>query len=288
MITISIDQFCAQLPHLQNISVLKAGGQKAVYSAEHSKHGDVVLKIVLQGGNDPRIIREIEIVKNHAFPNVPSIHETGTVSFNDSSFIYICEQRVKGTDLRAFLDANGKASLPIALSFLESMLNTVAMLEGKGIVHRDIKPDNILYDDNGNYWLIDFGIARDIGNVSLTATSANFGPHTAGYAAPEQYRNLKRLVDSRSDLFSIGVVAYEMVHGFNPFTKGANSIIDVYLKTESFAEDPLAIPGDENNELSGFIKTLMQKNHTYRPPTAAMALSWFTEIASSLNKEGVQ
>ncbi len=285
MIKVSIDKLRSQLPHLQNISELKTGGQKAVYSAVHRDHGNVVLKIVLQDGDSPRILREIEIVKNNVFPNVPLIHEVGAVRLSDNAFLYICEQRVTGTDLRTVLDKNGKLQLPVILKFLDSMINTVVKLEEQGVVHRDIKPDNILCDDQGNYWLIDFGIARDLKNVSLTATSAHFGPHTAGYAAPEQYRNLKRLVDSRSDLFSIGVVAYEMVHGFNPFTKGANSIIDVYMKTESLTEDPLAIPGDENNELSGFIQTLMQKNHTYRPPSAAMALSWFTEIANTLKQE---
>lgn len=285
MTRISVDQLNAQLPHLQNVTELKIGGQKAVYSAVHSVHGNVVLKIMLRDGDGPRIMREIEIVKNYAFPNVPSIHEVGTVHFNEGLFIYICEQRVMGTDLRALLGEKGKFPLSEVLSFLGSMLYTVARLEEKCVVHRDIKPENILKDDAGKYWLVDFGIARDINKISLTATSANFGPHTAGYAAPEQYRNHKRLIDSRSDLFSIGVVAYEMLHGFNPFTKDANSIIDVYMKTESLMEDPLAILGDKNNDLAGFIQTLMQKNNTYRPPTAAMALSWFSEISNSLNTE---
>ena len=285
MIPVSTDQINAQLPWLQNVSELKTGGQKAVYKAVHCDHGNVVLKIVLRDGNDPRILREIEIVKTNSLPNVPLIYDVGTVAFNGSSFIYICERRVTGSDLRTVLDTNDKLSLPAVLAFLGSMLNTVVKLEEQGIVHRDIKPDNILYDEQGNYWLIDFGIARDTKNVSLTATNANFGPHSAGYASPEQYRNMKRQIDSRADLFSIGVVAYEMLHGFNPFIKGANSIIDVYLNTESFTEDPSVIPGDINNELSGFINTLMKKNHTFRPPSAAIALSWFTEIANKLNLE---
>ncbi len=283
MTKVPVDQLYAQFPKLQNIHELKTGGQKAVFDAVHTDYGKVVLKIVLQGGNDPRILREIKIVQSNSFPNVPLIYEVGTVLFNGNSFIYICEQRVTGTDLRDVLNTNGKLPLPVVLKFLGSMLNTVVKLEEQGIIHRDIKPDNVLCDDQGNYWLIDFGIARNIKEVSLTATSANFGPHTAGYAAPEQYRNLKRLIDSRADLFSIGVVCYEMLHGFNPFTQNVNSIIDIYMKTESVIEDSLAIPGDKNNDLSGFIQTLMQKNHTYRPPSAKMALSWFTEVTATLS-----
>lgn len=285
MINISIEQLQKQFPQLENITKLKVGGQKAVYDAVNAEHGNIVLKIVLHDGNDPRILREIELVKNNSFPNVPSIYKVGTIGFNNSSFIYIFEQRITGTDLRAVLDTNGKLSLIVVLKFLDNMLNTVVKLEERGVVHRDIKPDNILCDAQENYWLIDFGIARDLKNISLTATSANFGPHTAGYAAPEQYRNLKRLIDSRTDMFSIGVVAYEMLHGFNPFIKGANSILDVYMKTESFSEDPLAITGDKNNELAGFIQTLMQKNHTFRPPTAKMALAWFKEVVKTISEE---
>ena len=285
MTVVSNEQLKTKFPQLNDIRELKTGGQKVVYEAILNKYGNVVLKIVNHDGKDDRVLREIEIVKRNAFPNVPSIYEVGNIVFDEGSFIYICGQRITGTDLRDILDTREQLPLTEALAFMSSMLNTVTKLEEQGIVHRDIKPDNVLYDDQGNYWLIDFGIARDTRDVSLTATSANFGPHTPGYAAPEQYRNLKRQIDSRADLFSIGVVAYEMLHGFNPFTKDAGNIIDVYMKTESLTEDPLAIPGDSNNELSGFIQTLMQKSHTYRPPTASMALFWFSEIANSLDQE---
>lgn len=279
---ITIEQLKNQFPQLENITELKTGGQKIVYGAEHKKYGNIVLKIVLQSGDNPRVLREIKLIKGNLFPNVPSIYDVGTVSFNNNSYIYIFEQRITGADLRTILNEEDQIPLTCVLKFINSMLTTVVKLEEQNIVHRDIKPDNILRDDLGEFWLIDFGIARDLKSKSLTATNANFGPHTAGYAAPEQFRNLKRLVDSRSDLFSIGVVAYEMVHGFNPFTKDANSMIDVYVRTESLIEDALAIPGDEHKELAGFIQTLMQKSHTFRPPTAKFALSWFTEVMKAL------
>ena len=274
-------------PKLSNIRELKAGGQKAVYQAYNEDFRDVVLKTVIREGTDPRIQREIDIVRNNAFPNVPSIYESGEFESGNRSFVYIIEQRVSGTDLRTELQGQSEVSLSSVLTFMGSLLNTLARLEEQNIVHRDIKPDNILHDADDNYWLIDFGIARDLDGTSLTATEANFGPHTAGYAAPEQFRNLKRQIDSRADLFSLGVVAYEMLHGENPFIAGANHVIDVYVKSESFTEDPLNIDGDVNSELSGFIQTLMQKNYTYRPPTAKIALSWFEEVAEEL-KGGMQ
>jgi len=284
MVQISIEQIKPKFSQLNHIEELKTGGQKAVYKANHSEFGDIVLKIVTHDGNDPRILREIELIQKHSFPNVPQIYESGTIEFEGISYIYIYEQLVTGSDLRTTMELKEKFSLSEVLTFLHALLETVVALETKNIVHRDIKPDNILFDNQNKYWLIDFGIARDLNDVSLTATSANFGPHTAGYAPPEQYRNFKRLIDSRADLFSIGVVAYEMLHGFNPFTQDANSVIDVYLKTETLTENPLVIPGDTNNELSAFIQTLMQKNHTYRPPSAAMAFTWFSEIYNNLSR----
>jgi len=284
MVQISIEQIKSEFLSLNSIKELKTGGQKAVYKAKHSEFDDIVLKIVTHNGNDPRILREIEIIQENFFPNVPQLYESGTIELEENSYIYIYEQLVSGSDLRTVMELKEKFSLSEVLTFLHSLLETVVALETKSIVHRDIKPDNILFDNQNKYWLIDFGIARDLNDVSLTATSANFGPHSAGYAPPEQYRNFKRLIDSRADLFSIGVVAYEMLHGFNPFTQGANSVIDVYLKTETLIENPLAIPGDTNNELSAFIQTLMQKNHTYRPPSAAMAFTWFSEIYNNLSK----
>jgi serine/threonine-protein kinase len=273
------------LPHLTNIQELKTGGQKTVYNVGSRNFGDVVLKVVLNDGDDKRVLREIDIVKNNSFPNVPIIYEFGTFAFDDKAFIYIFEQKISGTDLRTKLEIEGKLPLFAVLNFMDNLLSTAVELEKSQIVHRDIKPENILHDEQDKYWLIDFGIARDINNLSLTATSANFGPHTAGYAPPEQYRNLKRQIDSRTDLFSIGVVAYEMLHGFNPFTRDASNIIDVYMKTETLTEDSLKIPEDSNGELSGFIQTLMQRNHTFRPPTAAMALAWFREVATTLKGE---
>ena len=284
MVQISIEQIKSKFSSLNSIEELKTGGQKAVYKVDHSDFGDIVLKIVTHDGNDPRILREIELIQKHSFPNVPQIYESGTIKFEGNSYIYIYEQLLTGSDLRTTMELKEKFSLSEVLTFLNSLLETVVALETKNIVHRDIKPDNILFDNQNKYWLIDFGIARDLNDMSLTATSANFGPNTAGYAPPEQYRNFKRLIDSRADLFSIGVVAYEMLYGFNPFTQGANSVIDVYLKTETLTENPLAIPGDTNNELSAFIQTLMQKNHTYRPPSAAMAFTWFSEIYNNLSK----
>lgn len=225
MLMTSLQDIAKHFPQLCSIEEIKIGGQKCVYSAVHAEYGDIALKIVLNHENDDRILREIKIIKNNSFPNVPAIYKCGDVNFDGKTYIYIYEQKISGTDLREIIQSGDKFPFIEVIQLLDNLLETVVKLEKQSIVHRDIKPDNILRDEDGKFWLIDFGIARDLKDVSLTATGANFGPHTAGYAAPEQFRNLKRQIDSRTDLFSIGLVAYELLHGVNPFVSGAHSFI---------------------------------------------------------------
>jgi len=278
-------KIAARFPTLSDLCELKKGGQKVVYSAKHTQHGAVVLKVIPDTGANNRVLREIEIVRQHRFPNVPEVHDACVVEAGNQKYLCIIEQRIDGADLRTLLTLQGRLRLADVLRCMDTILATVTELEKASIVHRDIKPDNILLDRQGHFWLIDFGIARDILNVSLTATSDHFGPYTAGYAPPEQFQNMKRLIDSRTDLFSIGVTAYELLHGKNPFHANANSVIDVLMKTATVTEDPLTIAGDDSGELSAFIRTLMQKNPSFRPPSAAVALTWFREIVKTVHVE---
>ncbi|KXK65439.1 serine/threonine-protein kinase [Christensenella minuta] len=189
---------------------LARGGQKQVYKAESSKYGNVVVKLYFNVG-DPRSEREIDIGLNKNFNNVPKIFETGYLEIEGEKTLYIVEQRVNGELLRAKIQRNDYLNLKEAVIFLEQGLTFIEQLEKENIVHRDIKPENIIVDNNGIVYFLDFGIARVLGQPSLTQTEAMFGPHTPGYAAPEQFNNLKSNIDSRTDLFSIGVVTYECI-----------------------------------------------------------------------------
>lgn len=137
-------------------------------------------------------------------------------------------------------------------------------------------------DNNNCFWLLDFGIARHLDLTSITATEEHFGPHTLGYAAPEQYRNLKPQIDSRADLFSLGVVAYEAISGVNPFTGEATSHLDVIRRIESTVPDRLEIQEDPSGEIAAFISLLIEKYSSRRPKTAKIALEWFESIVKKI------
>lgn len=285
MLRSSISVIKTLFPELTDLDELKSGGQKVVYSAKSEIFGDVVLKLVFNNSTDARIEREIDIVKNNNFENVPKIYEIGKREVESNEILYIIEEKINGDDLRAILNTEYHFSFQEVLKFVKQLISIIVELEKCSIVHRDIKPENILKDDDGKFWLIDFGIARDLNSNSLTATDANFGPHTAGYAAPEQLRNKKYKIDSRADLFSLGVVTYELLDGSNPFFTGARSIVDVLLKTESLSELPLKITEDTDGDFSQFIATLMKKSHIWRPPTASVAYSWFIELFNKYSFE---
>src|SRR5690606_10231964 len=94
-------------------------------------------------------------------------------------------------------------------------LETLAAAETANVVHRDVKPGNIISCTDGSFWLIDFGIARHLNLHSLTDSNQLWGKGTPGYAPPEQMRNAKPSIDGRSDLFALGVTIYEAASGAN-------------------------------------------------------------------------
>jgi serine/threonine protein kinase len=274
----------SQLPDLYDLDPLAHGGQKAVFRAKHVVYQDVVFKLLLD--SDERTQREIEVATQYQFSNVPKVYESGTISFAGAQSSYLLEAYVQGETLRTRL-SRGKVSLSTNLNLIRTLLTISTETEKRQLVHRDIKPENLILGSDGNIWLIDFGIARHLSKASITATGARFGPCTVGYAAPEQFRNMKSDIDIRADLFSIGVVAYESFTGQNPFKTGARDDFDVLRRTESVVLKPLNIQGDKSNELSQFISTLMDKYPSRRPRTAQQALNWFIGLLSTIKNGNI-
>ena len=257
----------------EKIELMARGGQKIVFDGVHNSYGETVIKLYFQL-NDPRSLREIQIERDLNLSMVPNIYETGTIEYEGTETLYIIEQKVKGTELRKVLESGKRFSLEEAVTFLEQGLEFIACIENKGIVHRDIKPENIIRADDGRIFFLDFGIARILGADSLTRTGAMMGPHTPGYAAPEQFNNLKKEIDSRADIFSLGVVTYECITGKNPFREGSINALEVLQKTETITPVQYSIKGDTQSQFMALLGAMMGKYPSRRPRTAKQAIDW--------------
>src|SRR5690606_31164830 len=134
-------------------------------------------KLLLKATGEERLEREVLAGQLVECERVPRVFETGELTTPIGKCIWLREQRVQGTTLRTPLRA-GALDYAAVLRLGVQLLATLAQAEAKRIVHRDIKPENIMVDGNGDYWLLDFGLARHLDLDSLTATRLAFGVGT--------------------------------------------------------------------------------------------------------------
>src|SRR5919201_3779982 len=194
---------------------LGAGGMADVYLAEDQELGRrVAIKILndRHAADDQFIERFRREAKNAAglsHPNIVSIYDRGTAE----GTYYIAMEYLDGRSLKEMIVGRGPAPIKAAIEFARQVLAAVGFAHRHGIVHRDIKPHNVLVSPEGRLKVTDFGIARS-GASQMTEVGSIIG--TAQYLSPEQARGSP--VDQTSDLYSVGVVLYEMLTGQVPFT----------------------------------------------------------------------
>ena len=202
--------------HFRIERLLGRGGMSLVYLARELELNRLVavkvLPIQLSMGQDAveRFKREAKIGASLDHPHIVPVHRIGTTP----TFLWYSMKWVKGGSLRDLLDQGGPMTLPHCLRVLEPVAAALHYGHRRGIVHRDVKPANILIDDTGWVGICDFGIARAFGATPLTNTGATLG--TPGYMAPEQCYG--KPLDSRADQYSLAVLAYECLAGRVPFT----------------------------------------------------------------------
>ena len=269
-----------EFPELSDVAPLAQGGQKVVFSARHPTEGPVVVKVILPGQDLARIQREVAAVQQVKSRRVPSVLGTGTLTLQTGASLWIREERIAGESVRAILTRGPLAAAEVTQLGL-NVLEALADAEKARIVHRDVKPDNIVRDQGGKYWLLDFGIARHLDLASLTASAALGGPATIGYAPPEQFRNRKREIDSRADLFALAVTMVECLTGRHPFKDGARDAAEVLRRIENSAMVVPPISGDADGRLRELVVAMGQPRVDPRPRTAGEALAWMIEVCAS-------
>ena len=282
-LNLDVNWLAARFPNLSSLQAIGSGGFKVVYSCHHQSHGSVVLKIIQAGQDIETIRREIIAVNQVNSTRVPRVLETGSMDIpNVGTCIWFLEKRVSGSTLRQVL-ANDPLTTTDLLKLGLQTLEVLAESECAQIVHRDVKPENIMYDNQGEYWLLDFGIARHLTLDSLTATARPFGKFTMGYAPPEQMRNMKSDIDCRADLFALGVTLYESATGANPFVYGARDDLEKIRRVEQMPLPRLSLTFSAASDFASLIEAMTQKRRHHRPDTIADAMAWMQDICAREN-----
>src|SRR5712664_2303762 len=199
----------------QVVRKLGAGGMANVYLAEDQELGRrVAIKILndRHAGDEQFVERFRREAKNAAalsHPNIVSIYDRGEAE----GTYYIAMEYLDGRSLKELILSRGPAPIHLAVDYARQVLAAIMFAHRHGIVHRDIKPHNVLVDGEGRLKVTDFGIAR-AGASQMTEAGSIVG--TAQYLSPEQAKGTA--VDPRSDIYSVGIVLYELLTGTVPFT----------------------------------------------------------------------
>ena len=262
------------------------GGMATVYLARDERHQRTVAVKVLRSDlaasvGAERFLREVRIAANLQHPHILTLIDSGT----DGERLYYVMPFVEGTSLRDRLAA-GPLPVSDAVRFLRDVLDALAYAHAQGIVHRDVKPDNIML--SGRHALVvDFGVAKAMSAASrarlvgaatgesLTQFGTSVG--TPAYMAPEQAAGDPE-VNHSADLYAAGIVAYEMLAGRPPFTGTPREVLAAHIST-----DPEALEGVAPSAppaLARLVMRLLAKDPARRPPSADEALAELEALAT--------
>jgi beta-lactam-binding protein with PASTA domain/predicted Ser/Thr protein kinase len=257
---------------------LGAGGMANVYLAEDQELGRrVAIKILndRHAADDSFVERFRREAKNAAglsHPNIVSIYDRGEAE----GTYYIAMEYLDGRSLKELIVGRGPAPIKTAIDYARQILGAVGFAHRNGIVHRDIKPHNVLVGEEGRLKVTDFGIARS-GASQMTEVGSIIG--TAQYLSPEQARGAP--VDQTSDLYSVGVVLYEMLTGQVPFT--GDTPLEIAMKHLSeVPKPPSELRHDVPRDLDLVVLRALAKNPSERYRTAEEMDADLARIAEGL------
>ncbi len=237
--------------------LLGQGGMAKVYLAEHKSLGHKVAIKVLNkeyfhtDNIRKRFLAEARSLAGMNHPNI--VRVTDLIEENESAAFVM--EHIEGRTLRDYLEEKGKLPDDEIKHLIGQMLDAVGYVHEKGLIHRDIKPSNFMLDGRGNIKLLDFGIAKsqDASSAEYTQTGTGLQMGTPMYMSPEQIVSTKA-VTTQSDIYSLGVVLWQMVTGLKPYNSTTLSTFQIQAK---IVNDPLP---ETNSNWDDLIRKATQKD----------------------------
>jgi serine/threonine-protein kinase len=264
-------------------SRIAVGGMATVYRAVDTRLDRVLaLKVMHPGlaterGYVDRFIREAKAVARLAHPNVVGVFDQGA----DGTYVYLAMEYVEGCTLRDVLRGRGALQPRAALDIMEPVLAGLGAAHRAGLVHRDVKPENVLIGDDGRVKVVDFGLVRGV-DATTTGVAGGGVLGTASYMAPEQIEN--GTTDARTDVYACGLVLYEMLTGGKPHT-GDTALQVIYQRLNGDITPPSAVVPGLAPALDGLVAVAAARDAALRPADAVELLAAVQAARQALTAE---
>ncbi|GAA2412533.1 Stk1 family PASTA domain-containing Ser/Thr kinase [Streptomyces glaucosporus] len=261
---------------------IAVGGMATVYRALDTRLDRVLaLKVMhpslaADASFVDRFIREAKSAARLAHPNVVGVFDQGS----DGSYVYLAMEYVEGCTLRDVLRERGALPPRAALEILEAVLAALGAAHLAGLVHRDVKPENVLIGDDGRVKVADFGLVRAVDQQTSASTGAVLG--TVSYLAPEQIEH--GTADARADVYACGVVLYEMLTGAKPHPGGTPARV-IHRRLNEDVPPPSAVVPGLAAALDGLVARTAARDPGLRPADAVGLLAEVRAVREALADE---
>jgi serine/threonine-protein kinase len=263
---------------------LARGGMATVYTATDTRLDRVVAVKVMRPAlaEDPdfvaRFAREARAAARLSSPEVVAVHDQGTDATTNTA--YLVMEYVAGRTLRDVIRDHGPLSPSRALGLIEPVLRALAAAHAAGLVHRDVKPENVLLGDDGRVKVADFGLARAVETSNLTATTGLL-IGTVAYLAPEQVE--RGIADPRTDVYAAGILLWEMLTGTPPYD-GDSPLSVAYRHVHDDVPPPSRVVQGIPPAVDALVLRATRRDPDQRPADGAAFLAEVTAVRATLPK----